>query len=167
MKAKRRGKGAKSKYVYWISNEGVALIEDYVRSGMTNKELAKAMNISEKTLYEWQKVHSKIGEALKNNKEVSDAKVENETFKLATGFYYPEEILVKTKITRVVDGVKETVETMEPITIQKYKPADPTTNQFWLLNRRNKRWQQKQNITVEGGATPLQVILSKLDGDKY
>lgn len=163
---KRRGHGARSKYVYWTSKEGLALIRDWVRNGYINDELAKLMKIAPSTLYEWQNKFSEIAEALKDEKQVADAKVESETYRMATGYYYPEEQAMKVKEESYDDeGRKVTREKIEIITLNRYKPAEPTVNMFWLKNRRPETWKEKQVVTVDG--TELSIHLEKLKGPEF
>ncbi len=74
---------AKGKYEYWLSEDGLILIEGWARDGLTDEQIAHNIGITAKTLYEWKKQHSKICEALKKTKEVVDRQVENALFKKA------------------------------------------------------------------------------------
>ena len=74
---------AKGKYEYWLSNDGLILIEGWARDGLTDEQIAHNMGISTKTLYDWKNKHSKICNALKKTKEVVDRMVENALFKKA------------------------------------------------------------------------------------
>ena len=68
---------AKGKYEYWLSPEGVLLIEGWARDGLTDEQIAHNMGISVKTLWVWKNKYSKVCNALKKGKEVIDYKVEN------------------------------------------------------------------------------------------
>lgn len=74
---------AKGKYEYWISKDGLILIEGWARDGLTDEQIAHNIGISAVTLYDWKKKYPKISKALKKTKEVVDRQVENALFKKA------------------------------------------------------------------------------------
>lgn len=74
---------AKGKYEYWISEDGLILIEGWARDGLTDEQIAHNMGIATGTLYEWKKKYHELAEALKKTKEVVDRQVENALFKKA------------------------------------------------------------------------------------
>ena len=43
---------AKGKYEYWLTNEGLILLEGWARDGLTDEQIAHNMGITSKTLYE-------------------------------------------------------------------------------------------------------------------
>ena len=87
---------AKGKYQYWLTEEGLLLLQGWARDGLTDEAIAKKMKISSSTLYEYKKKYSEISEALKKGKEVVDIQVENALLKRALGFTYKE--VVKERI---------------------------------------------------------------------
>lgn len=123
---------AKGKYQRWLEPEGLALLEDWARNGLTDEQIAQNMGCAAGTLYEWKKSYPEISEALKKGKEVVDAQVENALLKRALGYEYTEErIEVSEK-----DGRKV-------IQIVKHIPPDITAQIFWLKNRRPGTWRDK------------------------
>lgn len=74
---------AKGKYEYWLTAEGLTKLEGWARDGLTDKQIASNMGVSEATLYNWKKSHLEILEALKRGKEVIDYQVENALLKNA------------------------------------------------------------------------------------
>lgn len=74
---------AKGKYEYWLSNDGLILIEGWARDGLTDEQIAHNMGINVATLYKWKNNYNKINEALKKTKEVVDRMVENALCKKA------------------------------------------------------------------------------------
>lgn len=65
------------KYKYWISKEGLLLLEGWARDGLSDVQIASNMNISRSTLNEWKKKYSDISDTLKKGKEIVDYEVEN------------------------------------------------------------------------------------------
>ena len=65
------------KYKYWISKEGLLLLECWARDGLSDVQIASNMNISRSTLNEWKKKYSDISDTLKKGKEIVDYEVEN------------------------------------------------------------------------------------------
>lgn len=68
---------ARGKFEYWLTKDGLTLLEGWARDGLTDEQIAHNVGITATTLYEWKKRFSKISEALKKGKEVVDYDVEN------------------------------------------------------------------------------------------
>lgn len=68
---------ARGKYGYWLTEEGLTLLEGWARDGLTDEQIAHNCGITAKTLYEWKNAHSAICEAIKKGKQVVDYQVEN------------------------------------------------------------------------------------------
>lgn len=68
---------AKSKVEYWLTSDGLTLLQGWARDGLTDEQVATNMKISRSTLNEWKKKYSDISDTLKKNKEVADYEVEN------------------------------------------------------------------------------------------
>ena len=75
--------GARGKYEYWLTSEGLTLLEGWARDGLTDEQLAQKIGINPATLYDWKNKFNKISEALKKGKEVVDYEVENALVKEA------------------------------------------------------------------------------------
>ncbi len=74
---------AKGKYAEWITPEGLLKIEGWARDGLTDKQIAHNIGISQATLYEWKKQFPELSDTLKKSKDVVDRMVENALFKNA------------------------------------------------------------------------------------
>ena len=133
---------AKGKYEYWITPEGLLLIEAWARDGLTDEQIAHNMGISKATLYNYKREHLDILEALKRGKEVVDIEVENALLKRALGYQYKE---VKTEEYDTEDGPGKRVTT----TVKEVVP-DTTAQIFWLKNRKPEVWRDKQNVELSG-----------------
>lgn len=81
---------AKGKYEYWLTPEGLVLLEGWARDGLTDEQIAHNMGINRATLYRWKEKHCDICNALKKGKTVIDRQVENALLKRALGFSYTE-----------------------------------------------------------------------------
>jgi len=83
-------KMAKGKYLEWVTEEGLLLIEGWARDGLTDEQIAYNIGINRDTLYTWKKKYPDISDALKKGKKVVDRQVENALLKRALGYSYEE-----------------------------------------------------------------------------
>lgn len=149
------------KYKYWISKEGLLLIEGWARDGLTDKQIATdKIGIGMTTFYEWLKKYPKFRESLKKGKEVVDRQVENALLRRALGYDYEE-------ITQNKDANGK-ISTKK---ITRHMPPDVTAQIFWLKNRKPDIWRDKREIeqTVEDITNPFAGLteeqLRKLAGE--
>lgn len=124
---------ARGKYEYWLTPDGLLLLEAWARNGLTDEQIAHNMGVSVATLSNYKNKYLEILEALKKGKEVVDIEVENALLKRALGYRYDE-------IT-IEDGE-------ETKRVTKEVQPDTTAQIFWLKNRRPDLWRDKQNIEV-------------------
>lgn len=68
---------AKGKYQYWLTSEGLTLLEGWARDGLTEEQISHNMDISRSTLKDWKLKYPAISATLKKGKEVVDYRVEN------------------------------------------------------------------------------------------
>ncbi len=68
---------AKGKYQYWLTPEGLTLLEGWARDGLTEEQISHNMDISRSTLKDWKLKYPAISATLKKGKEVVDYQVEN------------------------------------------------------------------------------------------
>ena len=130
---------AKSKVEYWLTNEGLTLLESWARDGLIDEQIAKNIGIRRQTLYTWKKKYSDIDVALKKGKDVVDIEVENALLKRAIGY----DIEIKEeKLDRdgFVHELKRTVHVAGDVTAQIY----------WLKNRLPEKWREKQKEKDDG-----------------
>lgn len=108
------------------------LIEAWCRNGLTDKMIATNLDISEESFYKYKREHAEFADTLKSGKEVIDTMVENALLKAALGYGYEE--------------TKETADGFERMN----KVAHPNTTAliFWLKNRNQKDWRDKQEMDV-------------------
>ncbi len=74
---------AKGKYEKWLTDDSLILLEGWARDGLTDKQIAKNIGISEQTLNVWKKSYPSLSESLKKGKEVVDYEVQNALYKNA------------------------------------------------------------------------------------
>lgn len=141
---------AKGKYERWLSPEGLILLEGWARDGLTDEQIAHNMGISRKTLAEWKKKYSDIGDTLKKGKEIVDYQVENALLKKALGYMMKEQKILK-------DG--------EVVVVEKEIPPDVTAQIFWLKNRRPDRWRDKvENVNINENDKTININLNSTKG---
>lgn len=137
-----------AKYTYWLTEEGLLLIEGWARDGLTEEQIANNIGISRSTLNEWKKKFSDISDTLKQSKEIADRQVENALHKTALGFYYEEDM-----VTNQGDVVR----------VKKYSKPNTTAQIFWLKNRKPANWRDKQEI--EQTNTNIEIRVGEWDDD--
>lgn len=147
---------AKSKVEKWLTPEGLTLLNGWARDGLTDEQIAKNMQISTSTYYDYKNKHDEISEALKKGKEIVDYEVESSLLKKCFG--YNAKVKKNMKIKRVEyndDGYKSNeYEEIIEVYDEVHVPADTTAQIFWLKNRRPEKWREKQeniNNNDDGG----------------
>jgi transposase-like protein len=123
---------AKGKYHEWLEPDGLLRLEAWARDGLTDKQIAHNIGVTEQTLNVWKKKYPSFSESLKRGKEIIDIEVENALLKRATGFIV---ILNKAKVLNDGQVIKYEEE--------QYYPPDPLSIFYWLKNRTNGKWQDK------------------------
>ena len=111
---------------------------DLALIGYTNKEIAKAFEVSEPAFYGWLHKYPELKKALDKARESADAKVANALFRRAIGFTH--------KDTHFASYQGE-IYSQE---YDKYLPPDVTAGMWWLKNRRPQNWSDKKVIEHEG-----------------
>lgn len=130
---------AKSKVEYWLTNEGLTLLESWARDGLIDEQIAENIGIRRQTLYTWKNKYSDINDALKKGKEVVDVEVENALLKRAMGYFVE---IKEEKLDRdgCVHELKKTIHVAGDVTAQIY----------WLKNRLPEKWREKQKEKDDG-----------------
>lgn len=142
---------AKGKYEYWLTPEGLVLLEGWARDGLADEQIAHNMGIASSTLYDWKKRYSEISEPLKRGKGVVDRQVENALLRRALGYEYEE---VKKKF-------EGGVITERTVTKKEVIP-DVTAQIFWLKNRKPGDWRDKREPEDTTAIERLDRILAGL-----
>jgi len=137
---------AKGKYEKWRTEDSLLLLKGWARDGLTDEEIAKKMQISCSTFYEWQKKYSDISEALKKGREPADVILEDTAFERATQWRTVKEITRALQFNRE-SGKKELVVIKE---VEKKVPPDSTLLIFLMKNRMKDKYGDKQQVEISG-----------------
>lgn len=135
------GQKKHGKHDDWLEPEGLILIEGWARDGLMDEQIAKNIGIARSTLNLWKKKHPDISDALKRGKAVIDREVENALTKSATGYWIEE---LDTKVLEFPDGESRT----ETTTKRRWVPPNPTSNIFYLKNRKPETWRDRRETNI-------------------
>lgn len=139
MPKEKQNKRSRGKYEYWLTDEGLIKIEGWAKDGLTDKQIAHNVGVAERTFTEWKRRFNTLTTVLKRGKEVVDREVENALLKNALGFEYEE---TKTIIEITPNGErKQRIEK-----VKKYNPPNPTSQIFWLKNRKPADWRDRKEV---------------------
>lgn len=145
---------ANGKYEYWLTPDGLLLLESWARDGLTDEQIAHNMGVSVRTLYEYKERFPQILQSLKKGKEIVDIQVENALFKRAIGYEYEEtKIIISEKDGKRVE------------TIKKQMPPDTTAQIFWLKNRKPEKWRDKVEVQNNDNDQVKQFIEAMKNGN--
>lgn len=170
---------AKGKYEKWLEPDNLLRIQGWARDGLTDKQVAHNIGISEQTLNVWKKKYPSLFESLKKGKEVVDIEVENSLLKRALGYEYTERTAKvvdrnpdvinserrefenrykldhpEAALQEVKDMAVKAVPTRERIVfleVDKQVAPDTTAQIFWLKNRKPKEWRDRKETEISGG----------------
>jgi hypothetical protein len=115
------------------------IVKVMARGGATDMEMAEALGISERTLNRWKHVYPEFCQSLVPGKEAGNDRVERSLYLRAVGYSYEEEVI----------GWFQGMSTKDKIIV--HVPPDPKAAQYWLNNRRPKKWRNRQEITGADG----------------
>lgn len=152
-------RGAKGKYEEWLTPDGLKRVESWARDGLTDKQIAANIGISETSLKTWKKRFPAISDALKKGKGPVDFEVENALYKSALGFTITVKRPVKLKKRGNLKGkgaIEE--EHVEMVDEEVYIPPNVTAQIFWLKNRKPEQWRDKREyVGASDGAISADV----------
>lgn len=129
-------------YQYWVQGEGLLKIEEMLKQGMFDKQIAEAIGVTPQTLCNWKNRFELLNFIWKKARNIALKEVENATFKAACGYYVSETIIDSTGKKR---GVK------------RWIPGSTGDRALLLKNWAPDEYKDKREMTVDG-AVP--VVLS-------
>lgn len=159
-----------AKYTEWLTDEGLLKIGGWARDGLSDKQIAQNIGVSERTFTEWKKKHSSISSVLKKEKEVVDRIVENALFRKAVGYDYEEKTykIVTVNEKRIEEKEGKKISIVVPVEKEvlvkkttKHVSPDTGAAAFWLKNRKPDEWREKQ-IVQHGGEVKVSNPYSEL-----
>jgi transposase-like protein len=100
--------------------------------GMTEFELAELFGVTRRTLHNWRREHSEFEQACRLGKDGPNNRVVAAIFQRAVGYEYT---VKKTRVNKAGDLIE-----WEETT---HVPADVTAGIFWLKNRDNENWNDR------------------------
>ena len=124
-------------------------IKKLAEFGFIDTQLAELLGVNESTITRWKQASPELMHALKEGKEISDARVVRSLYERATGYEHQE-----MHISNYQGVITETK-------IIKHYPPDSTAMIFWLKNRQPDKWRDKQEIDF---TKPLQVEITDYRG---
>lgn len=122
-------------------------IESWVEHGATDKEIAEKLGIGYSTYRKYKTDSVALKGAIATGKDKANQKVEKALLNNAVGYKYTEEVAIKVKEEVLAEDGK-TILTKESVVIKevkKYSKPDLNAQKFWLVNRKNKAWQEDPN----------------------
>lgn len=121
------------------------LATDYCMLGATNAELAQLFDVSEATIYNWLGKNPRFAQAVRDGREVADAKVARSLYRRAIGYSHPE-----VHISNFQGEITQT-----PFT--KHYPPDTAAAFIWLQNRKPDKWRRQQPLGSD--MTPEEIAI--------
>ena len=158
---KNQGRKNDSKVDYWLTEDGLILLEGWARNATTKTEIADRIGITLSTLLKWCDKYEEINRAVNSTREVVDFMVENALLKAALG-YRTTEIKV-TVGKKVING--EVVEMLKETTT-KDVPPNVNAATLWLNNRKFDDWKRNRDKVVEVDPDDQQVTITIQRGNK-
>lgn len=117
--------------------------------GATDAEVADALKIPVRSLYDYLQKYPEFLQAQKTGKAVADELVEQALFKRATGYQHPDTHF------STFEGI-----VIETPTVKHYAP-DTTACIFWLKNRKRGEWRDRTETELSGTVSGLPEDLVK------
>lgn len=149
---------------YWLGEDGIELINDWRRRGLSVKAIAEdKIGVAHTTLMKWRQQSPELDKALTVTEDLVDGQVEGALLRRALGYDYFEE-------TWALDP--DTGREVLTRKVKKHVPADVKAIAMWLFNRRGDAWRsmQPQLPADDGDIIDVKNVLVQIeeaaDGDK-
>lgn len=127
-------KGQKERKAFYLSPDGIQLLAQWRREGVTIEEIAvKYVGCSTRTFHNWIRESDELAKALNYSADLTNSMVESALLKRALGYDYEEDYF------ELVEGEMRRVRT-----ITKHVSPDTKACLSWLFSRRPDRWHATQ-----------------------
>lgn len=150
--------GPPSKY-FELVEPRLAEIQMWVRRGLKEKEIARAVGVDPNTFIGYKAAHPELAQVLKDGRDNADAQVEAAFHRRATGYQYLE----ITKELRLVDkGTKSGPPKYDLVvtkTVVKDVPPDVGACISWLANRQPSFWRTRPDEKRELSDVTFKILL--------
>ena len=142
-------RGAKGKFDYWLTEDGLILLKGWARDGLTDEQIAHNMKITKSTLYDWKNKFADISTALKETKEIVDQQVVNALYQKAMAGDTTAMIFwLKNRRTREWrDRFQQDIYTPEPIKVD-FDYSKYTKDELKALKELLKKQEGKDDSNV-------------------
>jgi transcriptional regulator with XRE-family HTH domain len=128
--------GNKDRKDFYLSEDGLTLISEWRKDGLSQKRIAERMGINETQLRAWAKNDGYLNQALIFGREIATAKVEMSLYKRAIGYDYIE------STEELVEG-----QMLETKRVKKHVSPDVKAALAWLYNHKGNIWRALQEPT--------------------
>jgi Asp-tRNA(Asn)/Glu-tRNA(Gln) amidotransferase A subunit family amidase len=129
---------------------------DMCQNGATDREVAEALDIEERTLYRWKNEKPEFNQALRVGKESSDDRVEMSLYRRATGYNFNTIKIMQYEGEVIVEPYVEHV------------PPDVGAAKLWLQNRRGWSEKSRSELTgADGGAIKTESTVTLTPDEAY
>lgn len=122
--------------IYWP--EHLDQVKAIALQGLNDKELARALGVSDALLDSWLAYYPEMAAAIAEGRTEADAQVVAALHKNAVGFHYKTDEVVRTR--HGADVVR----------VRRYIPGETQAQKFWLANRDPAHW-NRAALTLQGG----------------
>ena len=119
----------------------------YSLLGLTDVQMAGALEINPDTLYQWQKKYPDFSESIKKGKMEADANVVSTLYKRALG--HTQKNRRPFKVKQVDPATGKLYDTIEFAEEEVYFPPDMIATIFWLKNRQPEHWRDKKEVEID------------------
>lgn len=126
--------GQKKRKAFFLSEDGLALIQDWRRHGVPLTKIAtEYIGVSKTAFWGWYRESEELRKVCNVSKDITDSNVEDALYRRACGYNYTEDVweLVEGRLTLVRQFVK-------------HMPPDVKAILAWLYNRRPNSWRSLQ-----------------------
>lgn len=136
-KQKNKPKAAEDKVrrLYWVEGEGLAEIKQWLDNGLFDKQIAKNIGITQKTLIEWKDKYPTLRTMFLTARKAAVHEVVNALYRSALGFHEKEQVIDN-------KGKKQIV--------NKYYPPNVAAGIFLAKNWAAGEYKDKWDVDVNG-----------------